>query len=329
MEWLRNLASDDESPPADTPAENDEPVPEDDSFLLNRINLSSAAPVEKEEPKQAKETPAFSLPEDQEEEGNADWFRVLEESSTRKESTEHVLPEENNSDLDSWLESLGNDESPPPSAPEPEKPKPPKKLTDRLREEGLAQGEPRQGDWMNTLRNGSPDKAAPEPTESAIPLSPFTSNSVDRTGSLMGWLDDETPFSGESKTSENADLPDWLNEETAKQESAEPILPDLPDEEEQPAQAADLPDWLQDMAPAESAPPAPLTPPTMEPLDNVDQDDLPSWLQDETKDTAAGMLEFPSGDGDEISDLLSDFHAEENTRRRSPGSPHRYRPIHQ
>ena len=207
MEWLRNLASDDESPPADTPAENDEPVPEDDSFLLNRINLSSAAPVEKEEPKQAKETPAFSLPEDQEEEGNADWFRVLEESSTRKESTEHVLPEENNSDLDSWLESLGNDESPPPSAPEPEKPKPPKKLTDRLREEGLAQGEPRQGDWMNTLRNGSPDKAAPEPTESAIPLSPFTSNSVDRTGSLMGWLDDETPFSGESKTSENADLP--------------------------------------------------------------------------------------------------------------------------
>lgn len=322
MDWLRKLAGADESPPAETPPEEDETPPGDDSFLLNRINLSSTDPAEKETPKQAEETPAFSLPEDQEEEGNADWLNILEKSSARKESAVNVLPEDDNSELDSWLESLGNDASPPPAAPEPEKPKPPKKLTDRLREERMELGESEQGDWMNTLRNGaSNEDEAEAASETAPPLSPFTSNSVDRTGSLMGWLDDETPFSGDLKAAENADLPDWLNEETPKQESAEPILPDLPNEEEQPAQAADMPDWLQDMAPAEAAPPAPAAPAMMKPLDSAEQDDLPSWLQDETEDSAAGMLDFPPGNGNEMDDLLSDFHPEEKPAEESPAVP--------
>jgi hypothetical protein len=319
MDWLRNLASDDESPPADNVPKDDEPAPVDDSFLLNRINLSGASPAEEETPKQAEEPPAFSLPEDQEEEGNADWFAILEESSARKESAVHALPEEDNSGLDTWLDSLDKDNSPPPAAPESEKSKPPKSLTDRLREERMELEESKQGDWMNTLRNGSSDEAEDKSTpEPASPLSPFTSNSVDRTGSLMGWLDDKTPFSGDSKATNNADLPDWLNEETTKQESAEPILPDLPEEEGQPAQAADLPDWLQDMAPAEATPPAPST---MKPLGSADQDDSPSWLKDETDDTAADMLGFSAGNGDEMSDLLSDFQEEEKPAEEAPAVP--------
>ena len=104
MDWLRNLTGADESPLAGDEPEEDEPVPQDDSFLLNRINLSSAPTVKGEAPRQ---TPAFSAPEDQEEEGNADWLRILEESSTRKENAAHTLPEEDSSDLDAWLENLG------------------------------------------------------------------------------------------------------------------------------------------------------------------------------------------------------------------------------
>ncbi len=102
-----------------------------------------------------------------------------------------------------------------------------RKLTERLKEERLAHEEPKQGDWMNTLREKSTDEAAPKASETTEPASVFTSSSVDRTGSLLGWLDDETPFSEDLKAAEKADLPDWLKEETPEQESP-PILPDLP-----------------------------------------------------------------------------------------------------
>ena len=64
MDWLRNLAGADESPPAENEPEDDGDISEDDSFLLNRINLSGAPVVKENAPKQ---TPAFSIPEDQEE----------------------------------------------------------------------------------------------------------------------------------------------------------------------------------------------------------------------------------------------------------------------
>ncbi len=160
----------------------------------------------------------------------------------------------------------------------------------------------------------SPGGAEPKDDQTTDPASVFTSSSVDRTGSLMGWLDDETPFSEDLKAAENADLPDWLNEETPQQESAAPILPDLTLENDQPAQAADLPDWLQEMAPPEAAQqPAPAP---VEPLGSAD--DMPSWLQDETEDTASGMLDFASGDEDDMADLLSGFGTEDQPAAPAP-----------
>ena len=318
MDWLRNLTAADETPLAKGEPEDNELIPEDDAFLLNRINLSGAPSSKDDTPKQ---TPAFSITEEQEEEGNADWLRVLEESSTRKETAAHTLPEADNSDLDAWLENLSSSSTPPPAEPQPEtsaRQTLSKKLTERLKEEALAHEEPKQGDWMNTLREKSTDETAPKANENTDSASVFTSSSVDRTGSLLGWLDDETPFSDDLNVAENAELPDWLNEETPSQEGSAPVPPDLSLPEDPPAQAADLPDWLRDMAPPATASSTPFR---AEPLVSAGHDDLPDWLQDETADTAAGMLDFSSGDGDDLSDLLSDFHTEETPAAQPPAAP--------
>ncbi len=311
MDWLRSLAGTNETPPAENESEDDQPIPEDDDFLLNRINLSSPAPA-----KQASES---SLPEHPEEEGSADWLRILEESSARKENAAHSLPEEDGADLDAWLENLGS--TPPPAAAQPEppaKPTPPRKLTDRLREERDSQAESKPVDWMNTLRQESTGGTAPEENETTDPSSVFTSNSVDRTGSLMGWLDDETPFSEDQQPEENTVLPDWLQEEPSQQETAAPILPDLPAETDQPAQAAELPDWLRDMAPPEAAP---ATPEPAEPLFDAGRpDDLPSWLNDETGENAH-ELNFVTDDDEDMGDLLSGLHAEESPVEETPAAP--------
>ena len=316
MDWLRNLSGADESPPAESELEDDELLPQedDDPFLLNRINLSGSPSADEETPKQ---TPAFPPADDQEEEGNADWLRILEESSIRKENAAHSLPEEDTQDLDTWLENLGSVDTPP-AAPQPETPAtptPPRKLTERLKEESLAQEEPNQGDWMNALREKSTGETAPKPGETTELSSIFTSSSVDKTGSLMGWLDDETPFSDDVPAIDHSELPDWLKEETPNQDIAPQILPDLPADVEQPAQAAELPDWLRDMAPAESGPSTSVPAAS---LDMSGQEDFPAWLQDETGDHAAGMLDFSSDEGDDMSDLLSGFHAEESPAEESP-----------
>ena len=75
---------------------------------------------------------------------------------------------------------------------------------------------------MNTLREESTDGTSPQTSEPTQPSSVFTSSSIDKTGSLLGWLDDETPFSDNLNAEENTDLPDWLSEETPKQETSTP-----------------------------------------------------------------------------------------------------------
>jgi len=274
VDWLRGLSDDDSTIPEPT-AEN-EPPAEDDEFLLNRISLSSVSPEDEEAPKQAPEPEGFALPADQEEEGNADWFAILEESSARKEQEIHILPEDDNAELDSWLDNLGKEEKSSPEALSEEAPKlkRPRSLTDRLNgnDQKESAGSPKDHPAPFT---GQPESDQDQGTD---PSSVFTSNSVDRTGSLMQWLDEETPFSNKDQTAEDEPSPNLLDE-APLQEPAASLL-DLPAE---PLEAADLPDWLQDAAPDGAASAA-----SAAPLSDSDQDeDLPTWLLDDSDDTAS------------------------------------------
>lgn len=316
MDWLRELASSEESQPTNEIPEEPEPAAlEDDSFLLNRLRSSSN--IEDEAPKEADAAP-FSVPDDSEEEGNADWLHILEESSTRKESADHDLPAEEKPDLDKWLETLDKDNEQPLSADTQEtdetiKKKPRRKITDRLKKEEH-EPETETNDWLNTLRE-EPDQAAPEPMEAADSPAPFTSPATDENEALPDWLNSETPFSGDLKAADT-DLPDWLTEEKPEEAPAapgEPVQASQPAQTDQPAQKSDLPDWLQDMAPDSAAAAAPEA--------GAGQEVMPSWLQDETSDAAGAGLDSPmfgDSDSDDLADLLSGFHQEEKPAEEMP-----------
>lgn len=301
MDWLRNLAASHEPGPESesypSPADAEDKV--EDSFLLDRLRSSGFMPDEPPSPPASEPPPPAPL--DREEEGNAEWLNILEESSARKEKAQHALPPDNTPDLDSWLDELdqkGPEQGHPEGldVPDSQQKSPQKKITGRLKEEGSA-AEADSHDWLNSLRAGTPPEKEPfrsqEPVEESPPPSPppFIAPSDDDSD-LPDWLQQATPFSTGTPAEEApeaiapADLPDWLQEQPAPPSSSAV----------EPALGADLPDWLKEIAPDLPA------------AGMAAEEELPAWLKDETTRDSAERMDFGAFSGagsDDLADLLS------------------------
>ncbi len=229
VDWLRDLSAVDETAPHSEIPQDSAPAA-DDSFLLDR--LRSSALIEQTPAPPVEDEPF--IPIERNEEGNADWLNILEESSARKEKGVPDLPAGELPDLDSWLDTLDQKGNAQPEQPAPENglgKTAPRRITDRL-SENVAETEAELPDWLNHLRT-EPDELH---SESAAPQSPppFTSTSPDEEDELPpDWLHTATPFST-GFTGSLAQLQPLEDDE---------------DEAEAPAQAADLPDWLQEISP--------------------------------------------------------------------------------
>ncbi len=202
-------------------------------------------------------------------------------------------------DLQSWLQTLGEPETPAPEQPAEEKTSfgltDWLKQTDETQPQQLAQAQPepepeapaRQSfgitGWLNSL------EATENPAQPAEPPAEPVAGEIP---SWMSDLEETAPIAPEAQPSGEADLPAWMADTTAEQPAAELSLPTRAPTEE-------LPSWMAGFTRVE--PPAEQPP--------VASEELPAWMGQSTPEKTAS--EQPSAPSEDVPGWLGQFGAAE------------------